>query len=110
MNKVTISIANNFSAYPAGRYPADGEYNATAFRKEWLLPTLADDARVEVTFDDVVGLASSFLDEAFGGLIRNEGMSKEFLDSHLRLTTTEPELEAYVRLAQRYIDEASSKR
>ena len=46
MNKVTISIANNFSAYPAGRYPADGEYNATAFRKEWLLPALTDNARV----------------------------------------------------------------
>ena len=105
MNKVTISIADNFSAYPA-----DGEYNATAFRKEWLLPALTDDARVEVTFDDVVGLAASFLDEAFGGLVRNEGMTKEFLDSHLRLTTTEPELEAYVSLARRYIDEASSKR
>ena len=52
MNKVTISIADNFSAYPAGRYPEDGEYNATAFRKEWLVPALTDDARVEVTFDD----------------------------------------------------------
>ena len=58
MHKVTISIANNFSAYPAGRYPADGEYNATAFRKEWLLPALTDDARVAVTFDDVDGLAA----------------------------------------------------
>ena len=64
----------------------------------------------EVTFDDVIGLAASFLDEAFGGLIRNEGMSKEFLDVHLRLTTTEPELEAYVSLARRYIDQAWSDR
>ena len=110
MNKVTISIADNFSAYPAGRYPEDGEYNATAFRKEWLVPALADDARVEVTFDDVAGLAASFLDEAFGGLVRNEGMTKEFLDSHLHLTTTEPELEDFVKLARRYIDETSSKR
>ena len=110
MNKVTISIANHFSAYPAGRYPADGDYNATAFRKKWLVPALADDARVEVTFDDVIGLAASFLDEAFGGLIRSEGMSKEFLDAHLHLTTTEPELEDYVGLARRYIDEASGKR
>ena len=110
MNKVTISIADNFSAYPAGRYPEDGDYNATAFRKEWLVPALADDARVEVTFDDVIGLAASFLDEAFGGLVRAEGMSKEFLDSHLHLTTTEPELEDYVGLARRYIDEASNNR
>ena len=108
MTKVTISIANNFSAYPAGRYPEDGEYNGTTFRAEVLVPALTDDARVEVTFDDVAGFGSSFLDEAFGGLIRNEGMSKEFLDSHLFLTTTEPELEAYVRLARRYIDQAWS--
>ena len=108
MNKVTISIADNFSAYPAGRYPEDGDYNATAFRKKWLVPALTDDARVEVTFDDVIGLAASFLDEAFGGLVRNEGMSKEFLDAHLHLTTTEPELEDYVSPARRYIDQAWS--
>ena len=110
MNKITISIANDFSAYPAGRYPADGEYNGTTFREEVLLPALTDDARVEVTFDDVAGFGSSFLDEAFGGLIRDEGITKEFLDSHLLLTTTEPELEDFVKLAQRYIDEASSRR
>ena len=108
MNKVTISIADNFSAYPAGRYPEDGEYNGTTFRKAVLIPALMDDARVEVTFDDVAGFGSSFLDEAFGGLIRDEGMTKEFLDSHLLLTTTEPELQAYVSLARRYIDQAWS--
>ena len=67
---------------------------------------MTNDARVEVTFDDAAGLAASFLDEAFGGLTRNEGMTKEFLDSHFLLTATEPELEAYVSLARRYIDQA----
>ena len=42
MNKNTISIAEDFSAYPAGRYPADGEYNATTFRKEVLIPAPVD--------------------------------------------------------------------
>lgn len=106
MNKVMISIAKHFSAYPAGRYPDDGEYNGTTFRKKVLVPALTDDMQVEVTFDNVAGFGSSFLDEAFGGLIRNEGMTKEFLDSHLLLTTTEPELEAFVSLAWRYIDQA----
>ena len=106
MNKVMISIAKDFSQYPAGRYPADGEYNGTTFRKEVLVPALTEDTQVEVTFDDVAGFGSSFLDEAFGGLVRDEGMTREFLDSHLNLTTTEPELEAFVSLAQRYIDQA----
>ena len=35
-------------------------------------------------------------------------MSKEFLDAHLHLAATEPELEAYVSLTRRYIDQAWS--
>jgi hypothetical protein len=107
MNKITISIAKDFSEYPAGRYRDDGEYNGTTFREKSLVPVLRDDKQVEVIFDGVAGFGSSFLEEAFGGLIRDAGMTKEFLDTHLLLTTTEPELEDFVKLAQRYIDEAS---
>ena len=106
MNKSKISIADDFSAYPAGRYPDDGKYNATTFRKEVLIPALKDNEHVDVTFDNVAGTGSSFLEEAFGGLVREEGMSKDFLGSHLHLTTSEPELEDFVKLARRYIDEA----
>ena len=106
MNKGKISIADDFSPYPAGRYPDDGAYNAATFRAKVLIPALTNNEQVEVTFDKVVGVGASFLDEAFGGLVRKEGMTKDFLGSHLRLTTSEPELEAFVKLAQRYIDEA----
>ena len=109
MNKITISIADDFSAYPAGRYPNDGKYNGTTFRKDVLVPALkGSNDQVEVIFDGVAGFGSSFLEEAFGGLIRDEEMTKEFLDTHLILRTTELELEDFVKLAQRYIDEAWS--
>lgn len=50
---------------------------------------------------------SSFLEEAFGGLVREEGMTKEYLDGHLVLSTTEPDLEDDVELAKNSIAHAA---
>jgi len=110
MNKSKISIAEDFSPYPAGRFPDDGKYNAATFRTEVLMPALTDNEYVEVTFDKVVGIGASFLDEAFGGLVRKEGMTKESLGSHLRSTTREAERAAFVTLTQRYTDEAQTEK
>lgn len=106
MNNVEISIAKDFSAVPAGRYEGDSEYHGTAFRENCLAPPLKKGDHVHVIFDGVAGFGSSFLDEAFGGLVRNEGLTKEFLADHLSLATSQPELEPFVRLARRYIQEA----
>ena len=106
-----ISIAEDFSRYPAGRFPSDGKNNGTRFRRHYLVPRLkgvkgsASDM-VEVNFDGVAGLGSSFLEEAFGGLVREEGMSKEFLDQHLKIVTSENDLKDFVLLAQEYIQKA----
>ena len=102
-----IVIAEVFSPYPAGRYPDDGEFNGTTFRQDHLVPALQKFERVEVVFDRVAGFGSSFLEEAFGGLIREEGMSKEFLDNHLVLSTTEEDLEDDVELARNFMAEAA---
>ena len=100
-------IAEDFSPYPAGRYPEDGEFNGTTFRRDHLVPALGEFDRVEVVFDGVAGFGSSFLEEAFGGLIREEGMGNEFLDNHLVLSTTEADLDDDVELARKYIAEAA---
>ena len=106
MDRVDISIAKDFSAAPAGRYRDDGDFNGTTFRENYLVPPLKGGNHVHVTFDGVAGFGSSFLDEAFGGLVRNERMTKRFLSDHLTLRTSEPELEPFVKLARKYIDEA----
>ena len=59
-----------------------------------------------MNFDDVAGFGSSFLEEAFGGLVREEGMTKEFLDKHLLIETSEEELKDFVRLTHEYINNA----
>lgn len=104
---VTISIARNFSKYPAGRYEADGEFNGEKFRAECLVPHLNDGKTLHVVFDGVAGLGSSFLEEAFGGLVRVENMDKAFLDEHLHLSASEDELQDFVKLAKKYIADAA---
>ena len=102
----TIVIARDFSKFPAGRFPKDGDASATAFRDDLLVPALREGEDVEVVFDGVVGFAASFLEEAFGGLVLEHHMTKAFLDEHLLLRTGESELEDFVKLARRYIKEA----
>ena len=107
---VPLSISEQFSRYPVGRIQADGDYNGTRFREEFLVPALRKlgaTELLEVNFDGLEGAGSSFLDEAFGGLVRTEGMTASFLDSQLRLTTNENGLQDTVRLAREHINRAA---
>ena len=107
---IKISIAEDFSKYPAGRYPQDGKYNGTRFREEMLIPRLkkmGGSDLLEVTLDGVAGVGSSFLEEAFGGLVR-AGFSKDFLDMHLRVSTEDDSLRDFAKLAIEHISESSA--
>jgi hypothetical protein len=99
----TINIANQFSRYPAGRYEKDGPYTGEVFRDEHLIPALkAGDGRIVIEFDGTRGLASSFLEEAFGGLIR-KGFDEKTLLGRLDLRSTDEsilmEINEYIRNA-----------
>ena len=111
VNTRKISIAKDFSEYPAGRYLADGPWSGEKFRNDLLAPAMEDEnhEKVEVDFDDVAGFGSSFLEEAFGGLIREVGIDKATIDQKLELNTTEVELQDYVDLAWRYIHDAAKE-
>lgn len=107
---VTLSIAEQFSRYPVGRFHADSDYNGTRFREEFLVPELRKLSKsecLEVSFDGLEGSGSSFLEEAFGGLSRVERIPASFLDAHLILSTTEEVLQDTVKLARGHIDSAA---
>lgn len=75
-----ILVASDFSEFPAGRIPDDGPNSGERFREEILVPALrADDDPIEINLDDTLGYGSSFLDEAFAGLIRINGFAKDEL-------------------------------
>lgn len=91
MNTVVINIAKDFSRYPAGRYKSDGPYSGERFRDEFLIPNLVKmDTEVLVQLDGARGLASSFLEEAFGGLLRH-GISVDAL-SRLKMESKDASL------------------
>lgn len=70
----TIDIGKVFSRYPAGRFETDGPHNGELFRDKFLLPELIKKQHVVIELDNTAGYGSSFLEEAFGGLVR-KGMS-----------------------------------
>jgi hypothetical protein len=81
MEPKVINIERDFSRYPAGRFKTDGPYSGERFREEVLIPALKGrEGKVIVEFDGARGLGSSFLEEAFGGLIRSGFSTAELRD------------------------------
>lgn len=70
MTSCRIHIAADFSPNPAGRVEADGPFSGEKFRESLLLPAFRSNDVVQVVLDDTGGYGSSFLEEAFGGLVR----------------------------------------
>lgn len=80
-----INIARDFSRFPGGRYRADGPFPGETCRKQLLVPALRSSEIVEVDLRGTLGYGSSFLEEAFGGLVREEGFQAKELRRRLRL-------------------------
>jgi hypothetical protein len=98
-----ISVARDFSRFPAGRFIDDGPYSGQAFRDRLLAPLLEQGKDVEIDLDGVLGYGSSFLEEAFGGLIRR-GFRADQLLARLRFKsssdpTVEREIKGYIKHA-----------
>jgi hypothetical protein len=104
---MNISIAKDFSDAPWGRTPDDSVFCGANFRDQKLFPALKGNEMVVVSLDGVEGLGSSFLDEAFGGLVRIHKFTANQLKAKLLVETTEPRLELYVQLIWEYIEEAA---
>lgn len=88
-----INISKDFSKNPSGRYIRDGRTSGEAFLKNNLLPALKTHDLIIVELDGVRGYGSSFLEEAFGGLIRETRMSLDDFFVKIKLITTDPLLE-----------------
>jgi hypothetical protein len=105
MTVATISIAKQFSETPAGRTREDGPDSGQRFREELLVPMLTDNEVVEVDLDGTLGYGSSFLEEAFGGLIRSAGMTERGLKKKLKIKDSR---RFYEQRIWTYIKEAMS--
>lgn len=92
MDNYTINIARDFSRYPAGRYMKHGSATGQGFRVNHLVPALKKNIYVIVEMDGIISCGSSFLEEAFGGLVREENFTESYLKEHLKIIGTRKSL------------------
>ena len=99
-----ISICSDFSKFPGGRYDSDGPNNAQRFKREVLLPALDQYEFIEIDFEGIAGVGSSFLEETFGGLIRDNGFSADEIYRRIKFKTRQgriDEIKSYIDDAQK---------
>lgn len=102
---ITINIANDYTKTPGGRFISEGDYSGEDFRENVLKPkffqALESNDQLTVILDGGYGYATSFLEEAFGGLAR-EVKNRKIKDIII-ISEEEPQL---VSKIQQYIKDA----
>lgn len=105
-----IDVALEFSPYPSGRFSGDGTHNGQRFREEFLEPALmsaiVSREKVTVDIDGVRSFGSSFLEEAFAGLVRLRKFKREELNLLLEVKCTKPHLKIFSDSIKSYIKNA----
>ncbi|RYF50341.1 MAG: DUF4325 domain-containing protein [Cytophagaceae bacterium] len=102
-----INVVKDFSKKPYGRYPLnDGLGCGELFRQNLLAPALRKHDHVHVDLDGYNRYGRSFLDEAFGGLIREEkftwaDLKQRLTYSHSKVRTIELLIEERLEAARK---------
>ncbi len=107
MKTKTIVIAKEFTETPAGRYVTDGSYSGERFRDDILLPALLNNDLVTINLDGTLGYGSSFLEEAFGGLIREKDMTLSDIKAKLQITSSRT---LYPNRIWKYLENAQERK
>ncbi len=110
MKKESLSVLEDFSFKTGPRYVREGENSGEKFRKEILYPRVKDaieqNFQLEIILDGVAGYGTSFLEEAFGGLIRENGLTYNQISSHVKIISEEEDyliedIDQYMKDAQK---------
>ena len=104
-----IIIASEYSETPGGRFKHEGSFSGQDFREQLLLPkykqALSNSEPLYIDLDGGYGYSSSFLEEAFGGLVRTLDLndSLKMLEILKIKSHDEPRL---VSIIKEYIEDA----
>lgn len=103
-----INVAKDFSRTPGGRVRSTGPASGEAFR-ELLLRKLRSNPQevLEVELDGAEGYGSSFLEEAFGGLIRTEIYPPDEIFRRVQVSARSRRYQTYVVEIQKYMRDAA---
>lgn len=101
-----LKISKDYSTSPGPRYTTEGKFSGEEFRKNILLPKVKEAIscgdKLIIDLDGTSGFGTSFLEEAFGGLIREDRFTKDTIDRTIILVSTEEpelidEIEEYIK-------------
>lgn len=109
---ITINVAQDFSRIPGARFPEEGDFSGQDFRTNILSPLLRkaieSHDKLRVILDGTAGLGTSFLEESFGGLIRNDGFSlQEIMDTIEFVSDEDPE---YIEEITEYLKSSNEQK
>ncbi len=109
---INLIIAKEFSEIPGARYPEEGDYSGQDFRKNYLIPKIKEAIEKHcillIDLDGTAGYGTSFLEEAFGGLIRNDNFTYEQLNNIIEFKSEEDS--EYINEINEYLKDAQDKK
>lgn len=111
MTDVKFSIARQFSRHPGPRYRTQGADSGEALRAR-LVRLLTDNpnSKILIDLDGTSGYGSSFLDEAFGGLIRSEGYERSIASRFEFISLIDPTyIDEIIESFQKAVPEAEGQ-
>ena len=108
LETVKVNVAKQFTKLPGLRYKRLGRYSGEEFRQRFLLEPLQQGKTVIVELDGVRGYGSSFLEEAFGGTVRELQLEVEDALQRLKVETAidswRLDVDEYIRTAKSTTD------
>lgn len=106
--QLVINVAKDFSPIPGARYPKEGDFSGQEFRTKLLSPKLKEAIENKtillVDLDGTLGYGTSFLEEAFGGLIRSDKFNLDDIKKHLQFSCKDDP--TYIEEINSYIEDA----
>lgn len=106
---IKYSIAKQYTDIPGPRYENEGKFSGEDFRKTVLVDLLSqaknNNVKVEINLDGGYGYPTSFLEESFGGLVRDTKETR-ILDYFCFVSDEEP---ALIDEIKHYIKDAIDK-
>jgi hypothetical protein len=114
VDKIKISIKENFISTPGPRYKKEGKWSGEQLRIDLIYPNfikaIEENKKFFIDLDGTSGYGTSFLEEVFGGLIRINKLKYSEINNLLELKSEEEpylieDIEEYLLDAKNQDDE-----
>ncbi len=103
--EVTLAVSE-YTDMPIGRDEKDGPKNGADYRDNYVIPALDQYSLVKIDFNNTLGAAPSFLEELFGGLVRDGKITPENFHSRIQVVYSYQSVKNNIT---RYVKEAHDR-